>query len=111
MNIGLGSARRTILLIDADPHSRAALRLALEGAGFSVGDTLLLPEDVTAARFVGDSIVATLTAGGTVSFATATALSGSLSVNGDVITYAAAADHWHAPQIAEVAFWRGDHAF
>lgn len=38
MTIGLGSKRKTILLVDADPHARAALRIALEGAGFSVGE-------------------------------------------------------------------------
>jgi len=38
MNIGLGDRRRTILLIDADPHARKSLRLALEAAGFSVGE-------------------------------------------------------------------------
>jgi hypothetical protein len=111
----IGSGQ-TVMFTGSDTGLRfdnAAAVSAFAGtlAGFSVGDTLLLPEDVTAARFVGDSIVATLTAGGTVSLATATALSGSLSVNGDVITYAAAADHWSAPQLAEVAFWRGDHAF
>jgi DNA-binding response OmpR family regulator len=38
MNIGLGSKRKTILLIDADPHARAVLRTALEAASFSVGE-------------------------------------------------------------------------
>ncbi len=38
MNIGLGDRRRTILLIDADAHARAALRKALEAARFSVGE-------------------------------------------------------------------------
>jgi DNA-binding response OmpR family regulator len=38
MNIGLFSNRRTILIIDDDAHARAALRLALEAAGFSVGE-------------------------------------------------------------------------
>ena len=37
MNIGLGDRRRTILLIDADAHARAALRNSLEAADFSVG--------------------------------------------------------------------------
>ena len=36
MNIGLGARRKTILLIDGDPHARAILRLALEADGFSV---------------------------------------------------------------------------
>jgi DNA-binding response OmpR family regulator len=61
MNIGLGSARRTILLIDADPHSRAALRLALEGAGFSVGEAANDEEgERTALRIGPDAIVAEL---------------------------------------------------
>ncbi len=34
MNIGLGEKRKTILLIDADPHARAVLRVALEAADF-----------------------------------------------------------------------------
>ena len=38
MNIGLGAARKTILLVDPDPHARALLRKALEDAGFSVGE-------------------------------------------------------------------------
>jgi DNA-binding response OmpR family regulator len=38
MNIGLGAKRKTILLIDADPHARATLRKALEAAQFSVGE-------------------------------------------------------------------------
>jgi DNA-binding response OmpR family regulator len=38
MNIGLGEKRKTILLIDADPHARAVLRTALEAADFSVGE-------------------------------------------------------------------------
>jgi two-component system OmpR family response regulator len=38
MNIGLGQSRKTILLIDADPHARAVLRTALEAADFSVGE-------------------------------------------------------------------------
>jgi DNA-binding response OmpR family regulator len=38
MNIGIGAKRRTILLIDADPHARAILREALEAASFSVGE-------------------------------------------------------------------------
>jgi DNA-binding response OmpR family regulator len=38
MTIGLGARRRTILLIDADAHARAGLRLALEAADFTVGE-------------------------------------------------------------------------
>lgn len=38
MNIGLFGRRRTILLVDSDPHARAALRVALEAADFSVGE-------------------------------------------------------------------------
>jgi DNA-binding response OmpR family regulator len=38
MNIGLGARRRTILIVDADSHARAGLRVALEKAGFSVGE-------------------------------------------------------------------------
>lgn len=38
MNIGMGAKRKTILLVDADPHARAILRNALEAADFSVGE-------------------------------------------------------------------------
>ncbi len=38
MNIGLCDSRRTILIIDDDAHARAALHIALEGAGFSVAE-------------------------------------------------------------------------
>lgn len=38
MNIGLGGDRKTILLIDPDPHARALLRKVLEDAGFTVGE-------------------------------------------------------------------------
>jgi len=38
MNIGFGARRKTILLVDGDPHARAILRTALEAAGFSVGE-------------------------------------------------------------------------
>ena len=34
----MGTQRRTVLLVDQDPHFRASLRLALEEAGFSVGE-------------------------------------------------------------------------
>jgi hypothetical protein len=76
-------------------------------AGFSAGDTLILPEDLAAASFVGDSIVATLTAGGTVSFATAGALHGSLRVSDDVITYIRGAASWPVPSLTDEAFWHG----
>jgi DNA-binding response OmpR family regulator len=38
MNIGLGDKRRTILIVDSDPHARAVLRNALEAADFTVGE-------------------------------------------------------------------------
>jgi two-component system OmpR family response regulator len=38
MNIGVGERRKTILLIDSEPHARAVLRTALQAAGFSVGE-------------------------------------------------------------------------
>ena len=61
MNIGLGSRRRTILLIDADSHARATLRLALEGAGFSVGEAANDQEgERTALAVRPDAIVAEL---------------------------------------------------
>jgi DNA-binding NtrC family response regulator len=47
MNIGLGSKRKTILLVDADPHARAVLRNALEAAGFSVGEAATAREGGT----------------------------------------------------------------
>jgi two-component system OmpR family response regulator len=61
MNIGLGRRRRTILLIDADPHARAVLRVALEAAGFSVGEAANDREgERTAARIKPDAILADL---------------------------------------------------
>lgn len=61
MNIGLGDRRQTILLIDADPHARAALRLALEDAGFSVGEAANDQDgERTALRVRPDAIVAEL---------------------------------------------------
>jgi CheY-like chemotaxis protein len=73
MNIGFGSRRRTILLIDSDPHARASLRLALEGVGFSVGEAANGHEgERTALRVKPDAILAELmmdahNPGGTVS--------------------------------------------
>jgi two-component system OmpR family response regulator len=61
MNIGLGNKRRTVLLVDADPHARAALRNALEAAGFSVGEAASGREgERTAARIRPDAILADL---------------------------------------------------
>jgi two-component system OmpR family response regulator len=61
MNIGLGPRRRTILLVDADPHARAALRQALEAAGFTVGEAASAQEGVrTALRVRPDAILADL---------------------------------------------------
>jgi len=61
MNIGLGNRRRTILLIDGDPHARATLRAALEGAGFSVGEAANNHEgERTALRTRPDAILAEL---------------------------------------------------
>ena len=61
MNIGLGDKRRTVLLIDSDPHARAALRIALEGAGFSVGEAANEQEgERTALRVKPDAILAEL---------------------------------------------------
>jgi DNA-binding response OmpR family regulator len=61
MNIGLGNQRRTILLIDADPHARGALRLALEAADFSVGEAATDRDgERTALRIKPDAILAEL---------------------------------------------------
>jgi two-component system OmpR family response regulator len=61
MNIGLGENRKTILLIDKDPHARAALRLALEAAGFSVGEAADDKEgERTALRIKPGAVVAEL---------------------------------------------------
>lgn len=61
MNIGLGDRRRTILLIDADPHARATLRLALETAGFSVGEAANGGEgERTISRIKPDAVLAEL---------------------------------------------------
>ena len=64
MNIGLGDRRRTILLIDADPHARATLRIALEAADFSVGEAANDREgERTALRIKPDAILAELMIG------------------------------------------------
>jgi two-component system OmpR family response regulator len=61
MNIGLGKRRRTILLIDPDPHARAVLRIALEAADFSVGEAANDREgERTAVRIKPDAILAEL---------------------------------------------------
>jgi two-component system OmpR family response regulator len=61
MNIGLGHRRRTILLIDGDPHARAVLRTALEAADFSVGEAANNREgERTALRIKPDAILAEL---------------------------------------------------
>jgi CheY-like chemotaxis protein len=58
MNIGLGDKRRTILLVDSDPHARAVLRNALEAAGFSVGEAASGREgERTALRIKPDAIL------------------------------------------------------
>lgn len=61
MNIGLGEHRRTILLVDGDAHARAVLRLALEAAGFSVGEAASDREgERTALRIHPDAVLAEL---------------------------------------------------
>jgi two-component system OmpR family response regulator len=61
MNIGLGERRRTILLIDADPHARAVLRNALEAARFSVGEAANTREgERTIERITPDAVLADL---------------------------------------------------
>jgi two-component system OmpR family response regulator len=61
MNIGLFDRRRTILLIDSDPHARAALRVALEVADFSVGESASDREgERTALRIKPDAVIAEL---------------------------------------------------
>lgn len=59
MNIGLGAQRRTILLVDPDPHARASLRSALEAAGFSVGEAATGTEGVRTARRVHPDAILT----------------------------------------------------
>ena len=63
MNIGLGEKRKTILLIDADPHARAVLRTALETADFSVGEAANNREgERTILRTQPDAVLADLLA-------------------------------------------------
>jgi CheY-like chemotaxis protein len=58
MNIGLGNKRRTILLVDSDPHARAVLRNALEAADFTVGEAASGHEgERTALRVKPDAIL------------------------------------------------------
>ena len=65
MNIGLFDRRKTILLVDADPHARAALRVALEAADFSVGEAANDREgERTALWIMPDAIIAELTLDG-----------------------------------------------
>jgi DNA-binding response OmpR family regulator len=62
MNVGLFGRRRTILLIDSDPHARAGLRKALEAARFSVGEAASAADgERTARRIRPDAILAELT--------------------------------------------------
>jgi len=61
VNIGMGCRRHTILLVDADAHARATLRLALEAADFSVGEAANDHEgERTALRVRPDAILAEL---------------------------------------------------
>src|SRR5271166_2812899 len=61
MNIGLGDKRKTILLVDADPHARAVLRNSLEAAGFTVGEAATAGEgERTVIRIKPDAILADL---------------------------------------------------
>ncbi len=61
MNIGLRDKRKTILLVDADPHARAVMRNALEAAGFTVGEAATGVEgERTALRIKPDAILADL---------------------------------------------------
>jgi two-component system OmpR family response regulator len=63
MNIGLGARRKTILLIDTDPHARAVLRKALEAARFSVGEAASNREgERTILRIRPDAVLADLLA-------------------------------------------------
>jgi len=61
MNIGLREKRKTILVVDADPHARAVMRVALEAAGFTVGEAASGVEgERTALRVKPDAILADL---------------------------------------------------
>jgi CheY-like chemotaxis protein len=51
MNIGLREKRKTILLVDADPHARAVMRNALEAAGFTVGEAASVESRENVRRF------------------------------------------------------------
>lgn len=63
MNIGLGAQRKTILLIDTDPHARAVMRKALEAARFSVGEAANNHEGERAiSRIRPDAVLADLLA-------------------------------------------------
>ena len=54
----LGEKRRTVLLVDQDPHFRAGLRMALEAAGFTVGEAASGSEgERTALRIRPDAIL------------------------------------------------------
>ncbi len=57
----MGPRRRTILLVDQDPQFRAGLRMALEAAGFVVGEAANGKEgERTAMRIRPDAILADL---------------------------------------------------
>ena len=61
MNVGLGSKRKTILIIDEDAHARAALRIALEAASFTVGEAATSKEgERTIRRIKPDAVLADL---------------------------------------------------
>jgi len=61
MKMALSRNRKTVLLIDNDAHARAALRLTLEDAGFSVGEACTGQEgERTAQRIRPDAILAEL---------------------------------------------------
>lgn len=54
----LGNGRRTILLVDQDPHFRAGVRIALESAGFTVGEAANSREgERTALRVRPDAVL------------------------------------------------------
>jgi two-component system OmpR family response regulator len=57
----LREKRKTILLVDADPHARAVMRNALEAAGFTVGEAASGVEgERTALRIKPDAVLADL---------------------------------------------------